>query len=219
MMEIMNWLSYLTPLFIYKGKTKSGDIIEIREIFGHKKLDIGGYPQSGASYRRCWKNILSRSNIYKLANNSRVLILGLGGGDLVKILKQNKSLWHLTIVELEDEVIKIAKKYFEIESSSKIKIVRSDAKIFIQNNISKYDLIIVDLYSGDDVPKFVTTGKFLKNISIAIKPMGYILFNYASHSFHEHDFVTFKNRLKKIFSQVDILRDWGHSFYLTQKLK
>ena len=206
----MTWLSYLLPITIYRKETSRGSLIEVREMWGERKLDMNGYPQSNRGYRRLWTKVLKRANALDLPPQATGLILGLGGGDTVKILGSDYT---VTVVELEAEVVRVAREYFGIKSSPTRSILIQDAKDFVARNHTKYDLVIVDVYDGDGIPLFVRGQKFLKDICRASKPTGKVIINYASHSFKERDFTQFEKKLKQIFPQVELIKIGGHTFY------
>ncbi len=195
--------------------SKLGSTIEVRQSWGAKSLYINGCPQSQGAYRRDWKTILSKAGVDQLPKLGSALVLGLGGGDLAKILEKRWPNWFITFVELESEVVLVAEKYFGVGNTVGRKIVVADAEKYMTKNITKYNLVIVDLYSGDDVPKFVAGDKFLRQVALALTPHGKAIFNYASHSFRENDFAEFEKKLHKYFSQVEKLKSWGHTYYLT----
>jgi spermidine synthase len=210
----MTWLSYIVPVTRFKGITRKGTLIEVREIFGKKKLDLNGYPQSNPSYVHHWKNIFTSANIVDLPTKSKILVLGLGGGDIARILEGINANWHLTMIELEPEVVVVAKQYFGITDTVHRSIVVANAKKYMESNIKKYALVIVDLYSGDSIPTFVISNKFLVNVRHALRKEGLAIFNYASHSFRDNDFSLFESKLNKIFSKVIKKVYWGHTFYI-----
>ncbi|MFH2085756.1 MAG: fused MFS/spermidine synthase [bacterium] len=207
----MTWISYLIPLTLYHGKTVRSTSIEVREACGQRKMDLNGYPQSGSLYRRIWKKVLERRGKAK-----NVLLLGLGGGDVVKQLTSQHTHGKIVVVELEAEVVRVAKDYFGIIPNEKLQIVTEDAKTYVKRNKQRYELVIVDLYSGDGVPKFVETKRFLSDVKRAITLDGQAIFNYASHSFREDDFVCFEKLLNGVFTSVNRLKVWGHTFYVAK---
>lgn len=198
---------------MYRVKTKLGSVIEVKG-WWRRKLYINGYPQTQWSYRRDWKTILRRSRVDNLPRNGSALVLGLGGGDVVKLLTNYQTNVTIVAVEIEKEVVEVASKYFGIRNDEKLTVVIADAKKYMNNNRAKYDLVVVDLYSGDEVPEFVTTDRFLRQIAKALKHGGKAIFNYASHSFGGKEFAAFERKLKSVFDSVTPLNTWGHTYYL-----
>lgn len=100
-----------------------------------------------------------------------ILILGLGGGILANQLSAyNKS---ITGVEIDPRIIECAKKYFNL--NPKVKTVCEDAQWFIRKNKHTYDIIVMDLFNGEEPPAYMLTQenfsllkKMLKNDSSLI---------------------------------------------------
>lgn len=199
----MNWRSYLKPIVLYQAVSSRGVRIEVREKSGVRELYLDGYPQTQKKYRHDWAKLLRN-----LASCD-TLLLGLGGGDVVKLLQESK----VTAVELEPEVVAVAREYFGIVPSGKLITLAEDAEKFMDRNEKKYDLVVVDLYSGDGVPEFVESRKFLENVRAALRPHGTVLVNYASHNFGTSEFEDFEKKLRKVFAHVGKRVIWGHTFY------
>lgn len=77
----------------------------------------------------------------------RVLLLGLGGGALVNYLHHYLDCT-IDVVELNETVIDLAQRYFLLPPSARVQIHHSDADQFLRENKSRYDLILVDLFSA-----------------------------------------------------------------------
>jgi spermidine synthase len=100
--------------------------------------------------------------------NKDILILGLGGGVLANQLAQyNRS---ITGVEIDPRIIECAKKYFNL--NPKVKAICEDAQWFIRKNKKPYDIIVLDLFNGEEPPAYMLTQenffllkKMLKNDS------------------------------------------------------
>jgi spermidine synthase len=191
--------------------------IEIRKKWWQRELYIDGFPQSGSWYRSIWKKLFVHKMRLRRDKHYKILLLGLGGGDIVKILRKRGILFEADIVELEQEVIDIAKQYFFVVPDDQIRIYAEDAKTYVADNTNHYDLVVVDLYGGDSIPKFVETKEFLTHVATALSPSGQAIFNYASHSFREQDFVSFEKQLQQIFTSVQQQKIWGHTFYLASE--
>ncbi len=194
-------------------KTKAN--IEVRKKWGCNELYINGFAQSTSAYRQDWYKILKKAGVLGLSDQ-RVLLLGLGGGDLVKLLTTYHTNVMITAVELEPSVIQVARDSFGVTESESLTIVVGDAQAYMQTNRATYDVVIVDLYDGDTVPSFVPQPAFLSAIARSLCPGGQAIFNYASHSFNEYDFVSFEKKLRRIFASVEQKKIWGHTFYLVR---
>ncbi len=99
--------------------------------------------------------------LYKLvlnhcSKNKNILILGLGGGDLLRYYNKWNSFYNysykITAVEKSKEIIEIAKKYFYLNQiKSKFLIKHDDAYDFIlRADGKKYSIITVDFFTELD---------------------------------------------------------------------
>ena len=191
--------------------------IEVKRLWGRKELYIDGFPQSTRNYRNDWLKLLRQSGVLHKPNQ-KVLLLGMGGGDIIKLLTSYQPTTKITAVEIVEELVEVAAKHFGITQNENLNIKIADAKDYMQKNKDIFDLVIVDLYSGDDVPKFVTSQTFLAQIAAATGKHGQTIFNYASHGFKREDFELFESKLCNVFDSVKKIKIWGHMYYLASKI-
>ncbi len=191
--------------------------IEVRRKWGIPELYMDGFPQSTLSYRRDWYRVLKKTLTWGMGE-PQVLLLGLGGGDIVRVLTKHNPNTKITAVEIQADILPISREYFGVEEGQSLVIKIIDANDFMKKNITQFDIVIVDLYSGDQIPKFVNTFSFLGRARTALFPGGQVVVNYASHSFQEIDFMKFESKIGKVFGDVQRVVVWGHTFYLANKL-
>ena len=131
-------------------------------------------PCRTASYIHCIDSILKIHNI----SNKDVLILGLGGGVLAnKLVTYNKN---IVGVEIDRRIIDCAKKFFSL--NKKIKVVCEDAQWFLHQTKDKYDIIILDLFNGEEPPSYILTKEnFLKMKDILKNDSGLIIINWYGY--------------------------------------
>ncbi|HEY8887419.1 MAG TPA: fused MFS/spermidine synthase [Gallionella sp.] len=80
----------------------------------------------------------------------KVLLIGLGAASLTKFLYRHYPLAHLTVVEIEPDVVAAARQFFKLpEDSKRINLVIGDGVEYVANNDKKFDLILVDGYDED----------------------------------------------------------------------
>lgn len=111
--------------------------------------------------------------IKNLPAKSSILILGLGGGVLANsAIEKGHS---VDAVEIDERIVYVAKEYFQL--SPKVKVFTDDARRFIKKSNAKYDLIIFDLFRGEETPAHVFTIESMKETASLLKASGLILIN------------------------------------------
>ena len=133
-----------------------------------------------------------------------VLILGFGAGSVAHILqKENGCPCLITGVEIDAEVIALAKKYFGLDELQHLELHVTDAAGFLSKEIKLYDFIVADLFLDHHTPeKFLQAG-FLKNLYDHLPPGGMVLFNYLCYDYEAREKATaFEAIFRKTFQQV-----------------
>lgn len=165
-------LSYLWPQTTNFVSEHSGTL-EVTWYNGKKLLDTQNANYSYGLLQKVLETGLSNIAINRV---SSTLILGLGGGSVVHSLRNKLNYQkHIDAVELDKKIIAVAKDEFDISDSDRLKIHHQDALLFVENCSSTYDLIIVDLFIDDLVPKQFLTETFCNQLLRIAS--GYVLFN------------------------------------------
>ena len=81
------------------------------------------------------------------------------------------------MVDIDSEIIKIAKEEFAMDSYSDLEIVCQDAYDFVREDTRKYELIIVDIFINNGVPEKFYDDTFWENIFRILSSSGQIIFN------------------------------------------
>ena len=196
-------LSYIYPVTKTIESKYSGKL-EITWYNGKKHLNSENANYSYGSLQRILKYGLEKT---ELGNVNSILVLGMGGGSVIKTLRTDFN-YNNTIeaVELDPVIIDIAKSEFGIIEDQHLKIHCADAFTFVKTNTTTFDLIIVDLYIDLSVPdKFLST-EFWDNVLNSKSSKGTLLFNA---SVKESDIVKVENLvdyLKTKVYKVDIYK-------------
>ena len=110
-----------------------------------------------------------------------VLVLGLGLGSVPRMLERLfKKQYSYTCVDIDNEVIRLAKKYGLSDLESPVNTVCADAYEFVKNAEIKYDLVVVDLFIDDTVPSKFEKIEFLKNVEQLLTSNGILMYNRMS---------------------------------------
>lgn len=117
---------------------------------------------------------------------SRVLFIGLGGGSAPKkFLHDYTSLKVVDVVEIDPDVVKVARRYFELPSDPKLQIFAQDGRIFVEKKAREiaagraaaYDMVIIDAYNASSIPYHLTTREFVAAVRKTLSPNGVIVSN------------------------------------------
>lgn len=104
--------------------------------------------------------------VNSLPDGSSVLLLG---GGTFSIPKHAKESIHMRIVELDPEMVEVAKEYFGYQEKLTHFIDIGDADELVEHYVyteQRFDLVIVDLFGENEVPKFAREHKLYANLSL-----------------------------------------------------
>lgn len=108
----------------------------------------------------------------------RLLVVGLGGGSLPLFLHRRYPQAVVEAVEIDPEVVKVAKAYFGVVEDARLKLHVGDGRAFIeQAPAATYDAILLDAFGSLEVPGHLTTLEFLEVARRALAPHGVVLSN------------------------------------------
>jgi spermidine synthase len=105
---------------------------------------------------------------------SKVLVLGLGGGTLVKQFTQLG--FDIDAVEIDRRVKDISIKYFNMDPD--INVVIDDARHYIRTCGKTYDIVVFDTFLSESVPEHLLTMEGFSNTREILNPEGMIMVNF-----------------------------------------
>lgn len=113
---------------------------------------------------------------------SKVLVLGAGGGAVVKLLHHFYPEAYIDAIELDKVHIQVAKKYFRV-NTRKCNLINADANIWLKKNReTKYDLIIDDVFhekNQSPIRSISIRNSWLKSLLKRLKKQGILVINFA----------------------------------------
>jgi len=128
----------------------------------------------------------------------QVLVLGLGSGALVQSLFANTNT-DITVVELRNEVIKIAQSHFELPRDKRLTIINDDAGKFIQQAPEAgSDIVFSDIYSSEGMDEQQGFDNYIDDCINQLSDDGWLVLNYWLD--HKHSPVV--DHIEYRFSQV-----------------
>lgn len=107
------------------------------------------------------------------------LLLGLGGGALLRSLHALDSQRVMDVVELRARVLSVAREWFALPESDKIAYYIEDAEHYLRREgTTYYDLIFSDLYTAFSMEPRQGTETFLRVCMSKLSDQGWLVLNY-----------------------------------------
>lgn len=108
----------------------------------------------------------------------RVLVIGLGGGTVVKRMWRDYPWMRIDAVEIDPEVVRIAYGLFALPEDERLRVFIGDGRDFLTDNPDAYDLIIVDAFDDDQVPHRLLTEEFMMLAHDHLAENGVLAYNF-----------------------------------------
>lgn len=106
-----------------------------------------------------------------------VLFVGGGGFSGPKNFLEFYRDVRVDVVEIDPDVIEIAKKFFNLRQDSRLDVINDDARVHLSRTNKTYDVIILDAYSKSYVPFHLMTKEFYSLIHKRLSNEGVFVLN------------------------------------------
>lgn len=156
---------------IYRS-AEDGALLEIREDGAQRYLYFENNAiQSAMSLQQPHTLALSYTRAMTaglLFNNEprNTLMIGLGGGSLVRFWQRYLPDCELDVVDNRRDVIRIAEKYFDIRPGTQLHLLCEDGETFLhralQTHARQYDMILVDAFDGAGIAAAMQSDSFFR---------------------------------------------------------
>ena len=213
----MSWLSYFSPRTILRIFSPYNSDIRVMEESGKYKLLVEGSRQSGQYIADLWRYALSHLPIPRDMKMKNILVLGVAGGTIIHILKTKYIGASIVAVDIDPAMLAIGKKYFGLTALAPIRFVCADAKEFVKKEKScRYDLIVVDLFHGAEIPSFVLSKSFTLHLRRLLRPGGLLLINYLRERYYRQKSEILARLLRKNYREVSDAERFNNRFFLAR---
>lgn len=171
-----------------KSEFQRIDIFESKE-YG-RFLTLDGYMMLTEKDEFIYHEMITHVPMCAKKDAQNILVIGGGDGGTVRELLRYKTVRHIDLVEIDDEVVSACKEYLPFVASSlddeRISVYYEDGLKFVRRFENAYDLIIVDLTDPFGPGEGLFTKEFYGNCYKALKEDG-VLVNQHESPFYEVD--------------------------------
>ena len=205
--KLKYFLRYYT---VKEGRSPINGLYKVVMWLNRPRLIIGNMVQSGGAVRKIWNkavHALKEKNI----KVSRALIIGLGCGDAAFEIQNHYRRAKITGVEIDSHVVEMARCYFDLATVKNLNISIADgakyvAKLSLGKRIAKFDLIIVDAYLGNTMPKSFRSKNFFKQLTKLLTHDGVVIYNHLFYDQYKNEAEKFIKEMETAFGKVTLVR-------------
>lgn len=191
----------------------NGTIRVIKSMGFGTYFQVGGLTQSGGVVIDVWRTILKKLKTNEIKS---CVILGLGGGSASKLVRKYWPGAKIIGVDKDLVIVELGRKYLGLNELN-IEVLISDAASACRQLLKKgkkHDLILVDLYVGDNVPGKFETNDFIKLTTKLISKKGVVVFNRLYYGEKRPQAMRFLEKLEKVFAKVDLVYPQANVMFL-----
>lgn len=190
-----------TKILEKANSSVNGQLTVVKDFAWGIHIKAAGLTQTGGIAVPIWRKALKKAKSNKKKVTS-CLILGLGGGSGAMIVRQLWPDCKITGVDIDKKVVELGKKYLGLNDLD-VNIVIQDAQKYCEKNKSKYDLILIDMYIGDEVPERFKKRKFFELVKRLVAKDGLVLVNRLYYGDKRRESVQTHEVLEKVFARVE----------------
>ena len=136
--------------------------------------------------------------------------IGLGGGRTITYLNASLPDSAILAVEIDKDVVDLAKKYFKFTESASMRAVVADGRSFLMRDNDKWDVILIDAYRGPFVPFHLLTKEFYTLVKSRLAPGGVVVQNIEPSTML---FDSAAATLNSVFPSVDLYEGGQYFLY------
>ncbi len=190
-------------IYVYKrGKI-------IRMTFGHNKrlyVESEYNQENERELRLNYTRYMTVGLAYPKSIKS-VLEIGLGGGRTSWYIHTYLPSISVTSVELDPDVVQLAKIYFGVREENNFHIVVRDGRMYLNKDDKRHDVVLIDAYRGPFVPFHLLTKEFYTLVKRKLNHGGVTVQNIEPRTML---FDAALATMKSVFANIDVFAAGGN---------
>jgi spermidine synthase len=168
---------------IHKSLTDD-NIVEVTESNGIRSLHLGTVTiQSSMKVKSPYELELAYTRgmmgfLLFSDNVKNVLTIGLGGGSVPKYIHQFCPEISQTIIEINPQIINIARSHFFVPNNDeKFNVTAGDGIAYLANNRASADVLMIDAFDAHGIPPDFCSQEFFDSCELSLKKDGIFAIN------------------------------------------
>lgn len=184
--------------------------VQVLETYAYgKALTIDGMFMTTEKDEYVYHEMISHVPVLSHKNVKNVLVIGGGDGGTVRELMRHKDIEKVTMVEIDDAVVRACKEHLPQIAASfddpRLDLIIGDGIEFVKSaKAGAYDLVIVDGSDPVGPAKGLFSDEFYADVYKALNDNGVLVAQGESPRFNQHAFVDLRRCFKKVFGENNV---------------
>lgn len=139
-----------------------------------------------------------------------VLLLGGGAFTMAEYMARQLPNTQIDVVEIDPGLENISQQYFGYQSLPNVKLIFNDARTYIQHTDRRYDVVLIDVYNGGEIPYSLLTAEYGGELARIVREDGLVVANLIAGLNNAP--------CRELFAAFDAVyrRTWPHAWYAAQ---
>ena len=172
--------------------------IEVKRGWWRPEIEVDGYVQSGTYMKLLWRSALKQ--LEREFTARQVLMLGLGAGSAVREVHSRFAKALVTAIEWDPRMIDLANRSRLYPARLAPKIVCGDAVTMLRELDDKYDLVLIDLFTGNTPEPRLANAETIASLVSVLAPHGRVILNAFGQL----------RLVEAIARRMDYMRSWKY---------
>ena len=138
----------------------------------------------------------------------KALILGGGDGGAAEELLKHPSVQHITLVDIDEEVVSVAREHLAsihrgALDDERVQVLNQDGAAFVRSTRERYDLVLLDLTDPETPAGPLYTSGFLAQLRGILAPGGMVVLHLGAPFYEPEQVRALAATLQEVFARVD----------------
>ena len=111
-------------------------------------------------------------------NPKRIVMIGLGGGSLAKFCYRHLPRSHITVVEINEDVIALREEFCIPNDDDRFRVVHDDGARYLQGLEEQVDALLIDAFDADGIAPSLVNSDFYSRAARQLTASGILVMNF-----------------------------------------
>jgi spermidine synthase len=111
-------------------------------------------------------------------NPKRIVMIGLGGGSLAKFCYRHLYRSHITVVEIDEDVIALREEFCIPKDDDRFRVVHDDGARYLQTLQEQIDVLLIDAFDADGIALSLASSGFYSCAARQLEENGLLVMNF-----------------------------------------